>query len=198
MKRSFWDKDPKRWLKIFDQKKEEASRSYIVGLLKEERHGNILEIGIGGADFLRMSKAAGLTVAYTGFDCTQGFIDNAKKHYPEASFIKGDMQDMSKVADDSFDIVYTRHTLEHVEYYEKATQEMARIAKKKVVIVLCHELRDKDETNVKDWEHRVYNNYYAKKKFMQFMRTTFSHVEVVPVPKRSDCGQAETILECTV
>ncbi len=134
MKRSFWDLDPKKWLKVFDQKKEEASRNYIVDLLKNEAYSSIMEIGIGGADFLRMSKAAGVKIAYTGFDCTQGFIDNARKHYPEASFIKGDMRKLGEIKDNAFDVVYTRHTLEHIEYYDKAVQEIARIAKKKAVI----------------------------------------------------------------
>lgn len=74
-----------------------------------------------------------LPFKYTGLDFTPAFIENLKTQYPEHDFYVGDAMDMP-FEDDSFDVVYTRHSLEHVSNPHMELEEMFRIAKKYIII----------------------------------------------------------------
>ena len=52
--------------------------------------------------------------------------------------------------ENSFDIVLCSETLEHISTYNKAVEEMLRVAKKAVVISVPHESRRKVENNIKN------------------------------------------------
>lgn len=175
MAKSFWDDNAQVYLDKFERKRKEPSRQFIIDIMRDGGYSSILECGIGNGDFLDMFKEQiSRPIDYTGVDITQSFIDYVKKNHPDAKFVRGDMQDLSQFNDEQFDVVYTRHTLEHIPYYKTAISELARVAKCKVVIILFHPLQKKDKIIVKSEKHNLFNNYYGKGKFIKCLNKHFS------------------------
>ena len=67
--------------------------------------------------------------------------------------------------DSSYDIVYARHLLEHLDSYQDAIKEMIRVAKKEVLIVFFSSpeksFDDKGEAVILNG-YSVYQNRYSK------------------------------------
>lgn len=74
-----------------------------------------------------------LNIDYIGLDATLELIKTAQKKYPETNFLLGDIE-VLPFLDNSFDIIFTRHTLEHLPDYKKAISELYRVAKHIVII----------------------------------------------------------------
>lgn len=197
---SFWDTKAKSYLSKFQRKRDEISRNYILQQLEtiDPKFQTILEIGIGGADLLSAIKKRRILINYTGFDCTDAFIENARKLHPEAPVLKGDMRNLGCFSDDCFDLVYTRHTLEHIDYYEEALKEIVRVASRKVVIILFHPLQQQDQIIIKDQKHDVYNNYYGRARFIESLSGLVSNIKETIIKAREGSGENETILDCTL
>lgn len=78
---------------------------------------------------------------------------------------------------EKFDLVYGRHILEHLEYYEKAVSEAVRCSKKYVMYTLFLEHKDKDEIR---WINEMYANLYDLnkiKKFSESLNCDFLHIK---------------------
>ena len=84
--------------------------------------------------------------------------------------------------DKSWDIVYSRHVVDHMESFEKALDEHKRVAKKLVIIVLWTGLIDGDEHQIKNIvDHRgtpeekiypnEYTNNYSRKLVKQYLES---------------------------
>lgn len=71
--------------------------------------------------------------AYTGIDFTPAFIDESMENHKDQDFVVADILDIP-FKDASFDVVYTRHSLEHVLDPHKELDEMFRLAKKYIII----------------------------------------------------------------
>lgn len=70
---------------------------------------------------------------YTGIDFTPSFIEEAQATHPDHDFRVDDAMDI-QFKDNSFDVVYTRHSLEHLDDPYKGLDEILRLAKKYVII----------------------------------------------------------------
>ena len=82
--------------------------------------------------------------------------------------------------DQSWDIVYSRHVVDHMESFEKALDEHKRVAKKLVVVILWTGLVDSDEHQIKNIVDQrglpteklypnEYTNNYSKKKVLEYL-----------------------------
>lgn len=82
--------------------------------------------------------------------------------------------------DKSWDVVYSRHVVDHMKSFEDAMDEHCRVAKKLVIVVLWTGLLDKDEHEIKNIvDHRgtpeeklypdEYTNNYSRKKVMEYL-----------------------------
>ncbi len=94
----------------------------------------ILDIGCARGRFAKQMLKDGAIV--TGIDLSDHLIDDAKKNVPEATFFCGSATDLP-FSNESFDIVYSVETFEHVPNTEKAISEACRVLKKggKIIII---------------------------------------------------------------
>lgn len=190
-----WEKKADYYIEQFERKLPHPSRSYLYNVIAEKKHENMLECGFGGADIPKYILSGKHPMIYTGLDCTPAFLARARELYPKPqfTFVKGDMENM-KLKDNSFELVYTRHTLEHLEYYKKASEELARVSSDRVIIVLFHEFTAKDKIKYEGHKNR-YLNYYKKEPFVAFMKTLFKKVDLYSTPK-TDKWDKNIIVDC--
>ena len=126
---------------------------------------SMLDVGVGpGVTYERIRNRLDKT-SYTGLDISPTAITKLKTMYPDVDFRVGSLMEIP-IEDKAYDVVYTRHTLEHCPYYEIPIRELFRVAKKLVVITLFHELVQKDKIAVVSGRNL---NYYEQDKFMKFI-----------------------------
>lgn len=116
--------------------KTNESRMWIIDkLLTLKGVKKVLEIACGpGLDLEYMYKEVDkLPFSYTGLDYTPKFIEMLKEEYPQHEFVTANAMDIP-FKDNSFDVVYTRHSLEHVSDPHKELDEMFRLSKKYIII----------------------------------------------------------------
>lgn len=95
---------------------------------------NVLDIGTGtgawAAMFLKYSSSV------SGIDFSPKMLAKSKKKHPEIDFNIGNAEDLSKIEDDSFDLVTASYVLHGVTADKRAKiiSEMKRVSKKYVVI----------------------------------------------------------------
>lgn len=96
---------------------------------------SVLDVACGpGLDMDHLKRIVPkLPFKYTGIDFTPAFIREAEEHHPEQNFLVADAMNIP-FEDNSFDVVYTRHSLEHVSDPHKELDEMFRLAKKYIII----------------------------------------------------------------
>ena len=113
------------------------SRLWILGKLRElKKVKSVLEIACGPGidlDFLEKEYGEKFPFSYTGLDYTPKFIESLKEKYPQHNFVEADAMDIP-FEDGTFDVVYTRHSLEHVSSPHTELDEMFRLAKKYIII----------------------------------------------------------------
>lgn len=97
-----------------------------------KRIKNVLEIGCSSGYYSEVFKLANLNFQYEGCDYSDHFIAFAKEKYPLQTFKVSDATDLAYPGS-SFDIVISGCCLLHIENYEKAIQEAARVSKKYVI-----------------------------------------------------------------
>ena len=127
----------------------QSHRVWLLDLLKEKGVKSLLDIGCGTGPIYQLIRDTNLdgnpvthegeekrwTFKYKGTDYSDGMIDVCKKEFPEADF---EVQDARKQLekDNSWDCVLVMHCLDHLDDYQAAINESARVAKKYVLIVL--------------------------------------------------------------
>ncbi len=151
-----WDNrlpDIQEWLTTHD----EWSRQYLYQFVKDKRLKRILEVGPGVLkdwdNYFSQTKTA-----YHICDITPQVVELAQsKGIPSK---QGDIEELP-YKDDEFSLVYCRHVWEHLEYYEKALDEMLRVSRKYVIVIFWL-LGQYDKIDfTKD---RIYQNTYGVKR----------------------------------
>lgn len=111
-------------------------RVYLLDLLRGKGVESLLDVGCGTGPIYELIKGnPNWTMAYKGVDYSWAMIDVAKQNFPEASFEVQDARGLTE-ADNSWDAVLLMHCLDHLDDYQAAIGEAARVAKKYVCIVL--------------------------------------------------------------
>lgn len=95
--------------------------------------GKVLEVGCGGGSMCDYLK--GTNVEYRGIDISEKSLNEFRKHRPEVDVQCASCFDIP-FSDNFFDTVFCTMLLEHLhpKEYPKAIREMARVAKKQVII----------------------------------------------------------------
>ncbi|HHG86514.1 MAG TPA: class I SAM-dependent methyltransferase [Bacteroidetes bacterium] len=83
--------------------------------------GKILDMGCGRGDFLKIAKDR-------GYDVQGSDLSTADGPYPDIPIFKGFLQD-ANFASESFDVIVTRNTLEHIFDPNEDLRELNRILK---------------------------------------------------------------------
>lgn len=71
-------------------------------------------------------------------DISCRLIENASRTFPHIHFSEGSIYDI-KCEDEAFDLVFASEVLEHLDYPERAIQELFRVSKKHVFISVPNE-----------------------------------------------------------
>lgn len=89
----------------------------------------VLEVGCSSGYYSEALRIAGLDVDYAGCDYSDAFIAMARQRYPGLQF---DVQDATtlKYADNAYDAVISGCCLLHIQEYQAAVAETARVARR--------------------------------------------------------------------
>lgn len=148
----------------------------LMPLIKYTRDGEtFLDIGCGSGTTLdAILEIKRNFLYYKGTDFIEHRINWLKSHYQEFDF---EVQDARKIeeADKSFDVVWSRHVVDHLDNFYKAIDEQCRVAKKRVICILFMSFSNQDEDEIKpimvnnitytdEWQ-----NQYSKKKVLEYL-----------------------------
>lgn len=102
---------------------------------------------------------------YYGLDISETAIAVALLTYPESCFFNIGVDELSRLGEKSFDIIYSSSMLEHIGFYEEAIRLMCRAAARKVYIVFFEGLKSDGESDIKfnSWEE----SYISKEEYVQ-------------------------------
>jgi len=155
----------------------------IIEYIKNEGVSKIMEIGFGsGYEYERLREdLEKYKIKYIGVEYTPKFLEAARKKYPEANWVRGDIRKLD-FEDDSVDLIFVYHVLEHQKNLldvRKAIKEMCRVAKDKVIIIWFKAPSIVDETKKwKDGKFFVYK-YSAADIWKAVLETDFVVKEIL-------------------
>lgn len=137
--------------------------SQFAGLRLVDKGESLLDVGCGSATTAEciIEKFPDKNIKYKGVDFIPHRIDWCRKLYPKLNF---EIQDAMKLkeADNSWDIVYSRHVVDHLKSFEEAIDEQIRVARKKVICILWYSFCRSDGHTIKNIEKNgiVYKDEY--------------------------------------
>lgn len=147
----------------------------ITGIVTALQPASLLDAGCGEGFVAEIFLAAIPGLALTGFDPHDGAIELARSRNPGANFAVADIYEIPHETD-SFDVVCCFEVLEHLHEPDRALAEMARVARRAVVMSVPHEpffclanaARGKNldiRPRGSDPDHR---NFWSREQFGQF------------------------------
>lgn len=147
---------------------QDPSRKWFRKFLKDNDIKSVLDVACGTCIEGEGIKEAGMSIKYRGVDITPFLVEENKRKGRDC--VLGNIENIPE-EDNSWEVVYGRHIIEHLEYYEKAIEEMCRVASKYVVIVHFLPLVDKEviKKTVRE-DGQFHENLYGKEEFIAFCR----------------------------
>lgn len=160
-----------QWLGGVDAESRCAMRRHV----QRKGYRSLLDIPSGVCiDYFGLQRD-GIKIDYYGVDIASQLVEQSVRN--GINVTRGSIEHIP-YSDRAFDIVYARHILEHLDYYEKALAEMMRVAQKEVMVVFFIKPTTSSEDQMKYEElcgHYVFNNCYAREKLEKYI---FSHPRV--------------------
>lgn len=148
--------------------------SQLFGMAFIDLGNSILDVGCGsGASLETMRKVFGDVITYKGVDFIDKHIDWCKETFDEEFEVQDALN--LKEEDESWDVVWSRHVVDHLAGFEVSMKELMRVAKKKVICTLWVPLTDLDEHQIKPIvdQGKTYEsewtNIYSKKLVEKFL-----------------------------
>jgi ubiquinone/menaquinone biosynthesis C-methylase UbiE len=141
---------------------------------------SFLDVGCGSGTTLDAINAIKRIVKYKGIDIIPHRVEWLKNKYPYYQFnpttVEFAVQHAGKLEeeDKSWDTVWSRHVIDHLQDFEKSMDEHCRVAKKRVICVLWYKMTDDDEHKISHvtYDGVVYEdeylNQYSKKKVQAY------------------------------
>lgn len=141
--------------------------SQIRGLELVDKGESLLDIGCGSATTLEciQKRFADKEIKYKGVDFVPRHVKWCQENFSEYEF---EVQEAMKLKekDKSWDVVWSRHVVDHLPSFEKAIDEYCRIARKKVICILWHSFTAQPEHLIrkikmggKTYKHEYLNDY---------------------------------------
>lgn len=161
-----------------------AVDKYIIPLLKKEI--SFLDYGMGSGTTYEALKLAypvylNTRLKYRGVDIIPKNVKWCQETFPEGDFVYNPSIHKIDQPDKSFDVVYSRHVVDHMRSFEEALDEHFRVARKFVIVILWVALNTKPEHEIKniiegplDNRHTYKNEYtnrYSREKVMDYLQT---------------------------
>lgn len=110
----------------------------ITGIVSRLNPASILDAGCGEGFVADIFFKAMPAVEITGFDVLEDSVKLAQIRNPRGTFAVGDIYNIAH-PDNSFDVVCCFEVMEHLHQPDRALAEMARVARKAVVLSVPHE-----------------------------------------------------------
>jgi ubiquinone/menaquinone biosynthesis C-methylase UbiE len=136
----------------------------------------LLDYGAGSATTYEAIITAGTPkVVYKGVDIIPKNVDFCKQTYPEGNFELYETEEIEE-PNQSFDVVFSRHVVDHMRSFEMGLNEHCRVAKKLVIIVLWVPVSNQEEHQIKPIidNGKTYSdeftNCYSKKKIFEAIK----------------------------
>ena len=143
---------------------------------------SFLDYGCGSATTFEaiQKELPELDLTYCGVDIIPKNIEWCKENYPTGKwFVNKDIHKISDI-DKNWDVVYSRHVIDHMESFEKAMDEHKRVAKKLVIAILWTGFVNGDEHEIKNIVDQrglpteklypnEYTNNYSRKKVVEYL-----------------------------
>ena len=137
-----------------------------------------LEAGCGsGLVYRELIPKVMSNACYTGIDITSKMLAIAHRDYPEGTFLKDDLYQLS-FEDKSFEIVAAFEVLGHIRDIKVPIEEMVRVASRKVIFTVW----TSDSTLIT--EERFRNS--------KFIHTAFSHEDIMGIINEVTDGIVES------
>lgn len=148
----------------------------ITKIVTDLHPATLLDAGCGEGFVDDIFLKAMPTLEITGFDVLEDSVKLAQIRNPRGKFSVGDIYNID-AADNSFDVVCCFEVMEHLHEPDRALAEMARVARRAVVLSVPHEPffclanaargKNLDQTpKGSDPDHR---NFWSREKFGRFV-----------------------------
>ena len=122
--------------------REDKAREFITKCLPDLKDKKVLDLGCGHGKDIQIYESLGAEVY--GIDTSEIMIGEATKRvkHPER-LVVGDIE-KTNFEDKYFDIIIGRHTLHFLDSYDETYKELARILKKKGILIILgqHPIKD--------------------------------------------------------
>lgn len=149
----------------------------ITGIVTSLHPVTLLDAGCGEGFVAEIFLRAMPGLHLTGFDPLPQAVGLARRRSPGATFDVGSIYEIPH-PDDSFDVVCCFEVMEHLHEPDKALAEMARVAKRAVVLSVPHEpfFCLSNAARGKNWDIRPigsdpdHRNFWSREKFGQFVQ----------------------------
>jgi len=140
------------------------SREWLAGTVSGGK--SLLEIGYGaGQEYDSLFNRFGRVIRYRGYDISEKFQKVCRAKFPAGDFRLGSIYQIPE-PDCSWDIVLCRHVLEYQKEWKKAIDELWRVTKEKLIIILWRPLVDGEEICIPH-PHGGYTMNFNRKEFWQ-------------------------------
>jgi len=137
---------------------------------------SFLDYGCGSATtYEAIRKHTTLQLSYMGVDIIPKNIEWCRERYPETEWEVNPSIHKIDQPDDSWDVVYSRHVVDHMDSFEGGMDEHCRVAKDLVIVVLWRGFVVEGEHDIKNIidQGKVYKdeytNDYSRKKVMEYL-----------------------------
>lgn len=162
------DEGRMKWFKAGLAGSDSKSRKVVKEHIIDQGHQSMLDCGAGPClDWPNYKDV----IDYRACDFAERWEKQAaEKGIP---FLRSSIEDI-KLPDNSVDVTYCRHVLEHLYFYEKALTELIRVASKEVVVIFfnMNDGIEWDNTCILDSGDetvRFYNNQYSPRTVEKFV-----------------------------
>lgn len=143
-----------------------TSRESLFKLVDEKKIQNVLEVGPGIFTDYEMFFSKNNHINYSAIDITKKIVEKGKN-----LGINCEQSSVEEIIhnDNSYDLVYCRHVMEHLDYYRTALEEMLRVSNKYVCVIFWLLSDSEDIIDYND-TLKLYHNKYSKNKIEEFLK----------------------------
>lgn len=145
-------------------------------------HQSFLDYGCGSATTLEAMLKTNIpnVSSYKGLDIIPKNVEWCKENFKGFNFEVNKKIHAIDQPDKSWDVVYSRHVVDHMRSFEDAMDEHKRVAKELVIVVLWVPFSTKDEHEIKNIDYRPsggelfpdeYTNQYSRSKVMNYLKS---------------------------
>ena len=148
--------------------------SQIEGLSLVEQGESLLDVGCGSGTTTEciVTNFPDKNIIYKGVDAVEAHTVWCKEQWPQFEFEQENGMKL-KEKDQSWDVVWSRHVVDHMPSVEEALTEYMRVAKKKVICILWYGMNQEREHKIShvnyEQEFEEYLNSYSEPLIAEFL-----------------------------